>query len=250
MLEKTLDSPFDFKEIQLVHSKGDQSWVFIGRTDAEAETPVLWLPHEKSWLIGKDPDAGRDWGQEEKGTTEDRMAGWHHRLDGLEFEWTPGVGDGQGGLACFMGSQRVERDWATELNWSTFSRLRPVFLVRLVVHCIFVHWHLVVQFSLCRSFLIPGYKTSPRQLQSSSYFLHGKHSPWPAIGDSSYFAIVAAVAVSNSNQMLVFRFLRSKSDKTSPASLSWTRSLFGILLLYAINKTFLNSVNLKICTLL
>ena len=86
VLEKTLESPLDSKEIQLVHPKGDQSWVFIGRTDAEAETPILWLPHVKSWLIGKDPDAGRDWGQEEKGMTEDEMAGWRHRLDGHEFE--------------------------------------------------------------------------------------------------------------------------------------------------------------------
>ena len=85
VLEKTLESPLDCKEIQLVHSKGDQSWVFTGRTDAEAETPILWPPHEKSWLIGKDPDAGRDWGQEEKGTTEDEMAGWHHWLDAHEF---------------------------------------------------------------------------------------------------------------------------------------------------------------------
>ena len=83
---KTLESPLDCKEIQPVHPKGNQSWVFIGRTDAEAETPVLWPPHVKSWLIGKDPDAGRDWGQEEKGTTENEMAGWHHRLDGHEFE--------------------------------------------------------------------------------------------------------------------------------------------------------------------
>ena len=107
-------------QIQPVHSKGDQSWVFIGRTDAEAETPILWPPHAKNWLIAKDPDAGRDWGQEEKGMTEDEMAGWHHRLDGYEFEWTPGVGDGQGGLACcdFMGSQRVGHDWAAELNWT------------------------------------------------------------------------------------------------------------------------------------
>ena len=95
-----LESPLDFKEIQPVHSKGDQPWVFFGRTDAKAETPVLWPPHAKSWLIGKDFDAGRDWGQEEKGTTEDEMAGWHHRLNGCEFEWTPGDGVGQGGLAC------------------------------------------------------------------------------------------------------------------------------------------------------
>ena len=82
VLEKTLESPLDCKKIQPVHPKGDQSWVFIGRTDAEAETPILWPPHAKGWLIGKDPDVGRDWGQEEKGTTEDEMAGWHHRLDG------------------------------------------------------------------------------------------------------------------------------------------------------------------------
>ena len=88
VLEKTLESPLDYKEIQPVHPKGDQSWVFIGRTDAdtEAETPILWPPQVKSWLIGKDPDAGRDWGQGEKGTTEDEMAGWHHRLDEHEFE--------------------------------------------------------------------------------------------------------------------------------------------------------------------
>ena len=85
VLEKTLKSPLDCKEIQPVHPKGDQSWLFTGRTDAEAETLILWPPHVKSWLIGKDPDAGRHWGQEEKGTTEDEMAGWHHRLDGHEF---------------------------------------------------------------------------------------------------------------------------------------------------------------------
>ena len=85
VLEKTLGSPLDCKGIQLVHPKGDQSWVFIGRTDAEAETPILWPPHVKSWLIGNDPDAGRDWGQEEKGTTEDEMAGWNHWLNGHEF---------------------------------------------------------------------------------------------------------------------------------------------------------------------
>ena len=100
VLEKTLESPLDCKEIQPVHSKGDHSWVFIGRNDAKAETPILWPPDAKSWLIGKDSDTGRDWGQE-KGMTEDEMAGWHHQLDGHEFEWTLGVGDGQGRLACF-----------------------------------------------------------------------------------------------------------------------------------------------------
>ena len=117
VLEKTLESPLDCKEIQPVHSKGDQSWVFIGRTDAEAETPILWPPDAKNWLIGKDPDAGRDWGQEEE-TTEDEMARWHHRLDGHEFEWTPGVGDGQGGLACCGSWDRKELDTTEWLNWT------------------------------------------------------------------------------------------------------------------------------------
>ena len=119
VLEKTLESPLDCKEIQPVHSKGDRSWVFFGRNDAKAETPVFWPPHAKSWLIGKDSDAGRDWGQDEQGTTEDEMAGWHHRLDGREFEWTLGVGDGQGGLACCNSwGCKVGHNWATELNWT------------------------------------------------------------------------------------------------------------------------------------
>ena len=116
VLEKTLVSPLDCKEIQPVHSEGDQPWDFFGRNDAKAETPVLWLPHAKSWLIGKDSDAGRDWGQEEKGTTEDEMAGWHHWLDGCEFEWTPGVGAGQGGLACCDSWGRKESDMTEWLN--------------------------------------------------------------------------------------------------------------------------------------
>ena len=118
MLEKTLVSPLDCKEIQPVHPKGDQSWVFIGRTDAEAETPILWPLHVKSWLIDKDPDAGRDWGQEQKGTTEGEMAGWHHRLGEHEFVWTPGVGDGQGGLACCSSWGRKESDTTERLNWT------------------------------------------------------------------------------------------------------------------------------------
>ena len=109
VLEKTLESPLDCKEFQPVHPKGDQSWVFIGRTDVEAETPILWSPNVKSWLIGKDPHARKDWGQEEKGTTEDEVVGWHHWLDGHGFGWTP-VGDGQGGLACCDSWGRKESD--------------------------------------------------------------------------------------------------------------------------------------------
>ena len=123
MLEKTLESPLDCKEIQPIHPKGDQSWVFIGRTDAKAETPILWLPDAKSWLIWKDTDAGKDWGQEEKGTTEDEMVGWHHWLNGHEFGWTPGVGDGQGGLACCSSWGHKESDTTERLNWISAWRV-------------------------------------------------------------------------------------------------------------------------------
>ena len=118
VLEKTLESPLDCKEIQPVLSEGNKPWNFFGGNDAEAETPVLWPPHAKGWLIGKDSDAGRDWGQEEKGTTEDEMAGWHHRLDGHDFEWTPGVGDGQGGLACWDSWGCKKSDMTEQLIWT------------------------------------------------------------------------------------------------------------------------------------
>ena len=115
VLEKILESPSDCKVIQPVHPKGNQSWMFIGRTDAEAETPVFWPPDEKSWLIGKDPDAGKDWRWEEKGMTEDEMVGWHHRLDGHEFEHALGDGGtGKTGVLQSVGSQRVRCDWKTE----------------------------------------------------------------------------------------------------------------------------------------
>ena len=118
VLEKTLESPLDCKEIQPVHPKGDQSWVFIGRTDAEDETPILWPPDAKSWLIGKDPDAGKGWRQEEQGTAEDQMVGWHHWLNGHGFGWTPGVGDGERGLVCCDPWGRKESDTTEWLNWT------------------------------------------------------------------------------------------------------------------------------------
>jgi len=121
VLEKTLESPLDCKEIQPVHSEGDQPWDLFGRNDAKAETPVLRPPHAKSWLIGKDSDAGKDWGQEEKGTTEDEMAGWHHWLDGHESEWSPGIGDGQGGLACCDSWGRKKPDTTEWLNWTELN---------------------------------------------------------------------------------------------------------------------------------
>ena len=118
VLEKTLESPLECKEIQPVHSEGDQPWVFFGKNDAKVGTPVLWPSHAKSWLIGKDSDAGRDWGQEEKGTTEDEMTGWYHWLDGRESGWTPGVGNWQGGLACCNSWGRQELDTTEQLKWT------------------------------------------------------------------------------------------------------------------------------------
>ena len=126
VLEMTLESPLDCKEIQPVHSEGDQPWDFFGRNDAKVETPVLWPPHKKSWVIGKDSDAGRDREQEEKGTTEDEVAGWHHWLDGRESGWTLGVGDGQGGLACCNSWGRKELDTTERLNWTELNWMRLV----------------------------------------------------------------------------------------------------------------------------
>ena len=122
VLEKTLESPLDCKEIQPVHPKEDQSWVFIGRTDAEGETPILWPPDAKSWLTWEDPDAGKDWGQEEKGMTEHEMVGWHDwlmdmGLGGLQKL----VMDREAWHATVMGSQRIGQDWVTELNWTEIT---------------------------------------------------------------------------------------------------------------------------------
>ena len=132
VLEKTLESPLDCKEIQPVLGVLWKDWLVsylvhsLSRVQLcdpmKAETPILWPPHVKSWLIGKDSDAGRDWGQEEKGTTEDQMAGWHHWLDGHEFGWTPGDGEGQGGLACCASWGRKESDTTEQLNWTELNK--------------------------------------------------------------------------------------------------------------------------------
>ena len=121
VLEETLESPLDCKEIQPVHPKGDQSWVFIGRTDVEAETLILWPPDVKGWLIWKDPDAGKDWGQEEKGMTEDEMVRWHHWLNGHEFGWTPGVGDTWRVAVHGVAKSRTWLSDRTELKWKLYS---------------------------------------------------------------------------------------------------------------------------------
>ena len=117
VFEKPLENPLDYKEIQPVHPKGNQSWIFIGRTDAEAETPILWSPDAQNWLIGKDPDAEKDW-RREKGMTKDEMVRWHHQLDGYEFEQSLGVGDGQGSLARNSPWGHKELDMTEWLNWT------------------------------------------------------------------------------------------------------------------------------------
>ena len=163
---KTLEGPLDCKEIQPVHPKGDQSWVFIGRTDAEAETPILWPPDAKNWLTRKDPDTGKDWKWEEKGTTEDEMVGWHHRLDGHGFGWTLGVGDGQGSLACCSPWGRKELDTTELLNWTELN-LQGLFPIQgshlyllYLLHCrrVLYYWchlgSLTYAWNICMSFII------------------------------------------------------------------------------------------------
>ena len=126
VLEKTLESPLDNMEIKPVNPKGNQSWIFIGRTDAKAETPILWPPDVKNWLIGKDPNAGKDWRQEENGMTEDEVVGWHHQLDG-QWVWASSGSwwwTGKPGMLQFMGLQRVRHDWVTEVNWTVYHNER------------------------------------------------------------------------------------------------------------------------------
>ena len=161
--EKTLESPLDCKEIQPVHPKGNQSWVFTGKTDAKAETPILWPHHAKSWLIGKDP--GRDWGQEEKGTTEDEVAGWHHWLDGHESEWTLGVGDGQGGLVCCGSWVCKESDTTERLNWTehnivnqlhsnkNFRRNKTSDCVLMKSYLTYINWTHFCYIQKCKTYL-------------------------------------------------------------------------------------------------
>ena len=181
VLEKTLASPLDCKGIQPVYSKGDQFWVFFGRNDAKAETPVLWPPHVKSWLIGKDSDAGRDLGQEEKGTTEDEMIGWHHQLDGREFEWSLGVGDGQGGLVCCNSWGRNESDMTEQLNWTEdelfvlFSNLGLIMAQQTSIHvnCFMPRgWHTSCHPNSKMHIVGEGPDETPSALRCLSYLIN------------------------------------------------------------------------------
>ena len=204
MLEETLESPSDCKEIRPVRPRGDQSWVFIRRTDVEAETLILWPPHAMSWLTGKDPDVGRDWGQEER-MTEDEMVGWHHRLDGQEFEWTPGVGDGQGGLACCDSSDHKELDmilvqfslvqllsyvqlfaiaW-TEAHQSSLSTINSQSLLKLMsIESVMPSNHFILYFP---------FSSCPQSFPASGFFFFSSesllHIRWPKYWTKTYLRI-------------------------------------------------------------
>ena len=175
MLEKTLESPLDCKEIKSVNPKGNQSWIFIGRTDAEAESPILLPCDTKNWLIGKDPDSGKDWGQEQKGTTEDEMVGWHPQLNGHEFGWTPGVGDGQGCLACCSPCGHKKSDMTEWLNWTeSQSTVKKIPNDSLADIC------LAGQFSMQSPNKGKHFRQSWPEtlLQTRSHFREGHHWQW------------------------------------------------------------------------
>ena len=172
VLEETLESPLDCKEIQPVHLKGNQSWVFIERTDVEAETPLLWPPDAKSWLIGKDPDAGKDWGQEEKETTEDEMIGWHHQLNGHGFGWTLGVGDGQGGLVCCGSWGLKESDTTERLNWTKNNKWTPTTYRNINVSKHLMGWKCQIRYLISQPPLKLGMTCNLVQPMRCEIFLH------------------------------------------------------------------------------
>ena len=154
VLDKTLESLLDCKKIQPVHPKGNQSWMFIGRNDVEAETPILWSPDAKSWLIWKDADSGKDWRWEKKGTTEDEMVGWHHRLKGHEFGWTLAVSDGQGGLECCSSWGHKELNTTERLNWNELTNPGDILFI-VFMHLIKVWFKCVETIKMGINHLIP-----------------------------------------------------------------------------------------------
>ena len=159
VLEKTIESPLNCKEIQPVHPEGDQSWLFIGRTDVEAETPILWPPDAKSWLIWKDPNSGKDWEQEEKEMTEDKMVGWHHWVNGHGFGWTLGVDDGPGCLVCCGSWGRKELDITEWLNWTELIFDKGVKIIQWRKHKTFTGKEVKLDIDLTRKCTQDGSQT-------------------------------------------------------------------------------------------
>ena len=208
-MEKTLESPLNCKEIQPVHPKGDQSWVFIGGTDAEAETPILWPPDVKNWLIWKGPDAGKHWGQEEKGMTEDEMVGWHHWLDGDGFGWTVGVCDGQGGLACCSSWGCKELDMTEWLNWTELNWTNPIGLIFLFLKTekfrreTYTQGERYVGWSVCKSNDVKDCQQTTRN-EESIMDQNLPHHPWgkPNLPTSWCWA-----SVLQNHEILMFKLL-------------------------------------------
>ena len=180
VLEKTLESPFDCKEIQPVNPKGDQSWIFIGRTDAEAETPILWPPDAKNWLIRKDPNAGKDWRQEEKGMREDEMAGWHHWLNGHDSEQTPWVGDGQGRLASCSPWGCKESDMTEQLDWlmGTLSLTKEARMYNSEKTVVLGNWTATYKGMKLEHFLIPFTKIHSKWIKNCKPRKHRQYIFW------------------------------------------------------------------------
>ena len=234
VLEKTLGSPLDCKEIQPVHPTGDQSWVFTRRTDAEAETPILWPPDAKNWLTGKDPDAGRDCGQEEKGTTEDEMAGWHHWLNRCQFEWTLRVGDRQGGLACCDSWGCKESDTTERLNWTELNYN--------IVVVFAMHWHESAM----------GVHVSPCPEPSSHLSPHPIPQGHPSASALSTLSHATNLDWRSVSHMIIYRFqccsLKSSDPRLLPQSpkvCSLHLCLFCCLTYRAIVTIFLNSIYMR-----
>ena len=195
VLDKTLESPLNCKEIQPVHPKGDQSWIFIGRTDAEAEALILWPLDVKNWFIGKDPDAGKDWMCEDKGMTEDERVGWHHRLNGHEFEQAPGVGDGQGSLVCCSPWGRKESDMTEKLNWTDISITEKKKWLYIVAH---LSWKLTEEKRWCypsftRNWYLTGHNFSIMSLFYNHLLKKNPRAHWGGLKLPYHFFSTAEI---------------------------------------------------------
>ena len=222
VLEKTLESPLDCKEIQPVHPKGDQSWIFIGTTVVEAETSIFWPLDVKSWLIWKDPEPGENWRQGEKGTTEDEMVGWHHRLNGHKFEWTPGVGDGQGGLVCCSPWGHKESDTTEWLNWTELNcenlEVRDWFMPKIVVVISWLYTWLQTLQVVYTSVFPTFFNTSDSFHESQLYHDHGPGVRGMVSGWFKYITFIVH-CISNLMPLLIWQRSWSMAERLGTPSI-------------------------------